>query len=50
MLVSAGHTNREIAATVFLAEKTVEACLSRAFGKLGVTKRAAVGGALCMLA
>jgi DNA-binding NarL/FixJ family response regulator len=41
-LVAAGHTNREIAARLYLSEKTIETHLSRAFGKLGVRTRAAV--------
>jgi DNA-binding NarL/FixJ family response regulator len=41
-LVAAGHTNREIAARLYLSEKTVETHLSRAFAKLGVRTRAAV--------
>ena len=44
-----GRTNKEIAAELFLSEKTVESHMSRLFGKLGVRSRAevakAVGGA-----
>src|SRR5262249_21238264 len=40
-LVSAGHTNREIASALFLSEKTVERHLSNVFRKLGVSSRAA---------
>lgn len=40
-LVAAGRTNREIAATLFLSEKTVERHLSGVFTKLGVPNRAA---------
>ena len=41
-LVAQGRTNREIAAALFLSEKTVERHLSRIFGKLGVSSRAAL--------
>jgi DNA-binding CsgD family transcriptional regulator len=41
-LVAAGKTNREIAATLFLSEKTVENHLSRIYGKLDVHSRAAL--------
>jgi DNA-binding CsgD family transcriptional regulator len=45
-LVATGRTNREIAAELFLSEKTVENHLGRIFRKLGVRKRAAVAGAI----
>jgi len=38
-LVAEGKTNREVAATLFLSERTVEGHLSRVFGKLGVRSR-----------
>jgi DNA-binding NarL/FixJ family response regulator len=43
-LVTAGKSNREIAAELLLSEKTVESHLSNVFTKLGVTSRAAVAG------
>ncbi|GAA1619609.1 LuxR family transcriptional regulator [Actinoplanes couchii] len=39
LLVAQGATNREVAASLFLSEKTVEAHLGRAFRKLGVRSR-----------
>ncbi len=41
-LVSRGHTNRAIAASTYLSERTVERHLSNIFAKLGVASRAAV--------
>lgn len=41
-LVADGMTNRQIAARLFVSEKTVESHLSNAFGKLGVSSRAAL--------
>jgi DNA-binding CsgD family transcriptional regulator len=38
-LVAEGRTNREVAAALFLSERTVEGHLSRVFGKLGVRSR-----------
>ena len=37
-----GRTNREIAAELFLSEKTIESHLSKVFAKLGVSGRVAV--------
>jgi ATP/maltotriose-dependent transcriptional regulator MalT len=45
-LVMTGKTNREIAAELFVSEKTVETHLSHAFTKLGVSSRAALAGVL----
>jgi len=45
-LVGAGHTNREIAAELFLSEKTIESHLKRVFEKLGVGSRAEVAQAV----
>ena len=38
-LVAAGHTNREVAAALFLSTRTVEGHLSHVYGKLGVRSR-----------
>jgi DNA-binding NarL/FixJ family response regulator len=38
-LVRRGHTNREIAAAIFVSEKTVERYLSQVFAKLGLSSR-----------
>jgi len=37
--VAEGKTNREVAAALFLSERTVEGHLSRIFGKLGIRQR-----------
>jgi DNA-binding CsgD family transcriptional regulator len=41
-LVATGKTNRQIAAELFLSEKTIEGHLANVFTKLGVSARAAV--------
>jgi DNA-binding CsgD family transcriptional regulator len=45
-LVCEGRTNREVAAALYLSERTVEGHLSRVFGKLGVAHRNQLGPAL----
>jgi DNA-binding NarL/FixJ family response regulator len=45
-LVSAGHTNRDIAARLHLSHKTVETHLANIFAKLQVRSRAAVAGTI----
>jgi DNA-binding NarL/FixJ family response regulator len=42
-LAAAGLTNKEAAQQLFLAVKTVEANLARAYRKLGITSRAELG-------
>lgn len=41
-LVAAGDSNREIAAALYISEKTVEAHVARIFAELGVTRRGRV--------
>jgi DNA-binding CsgD family transcriptional regulator len=45
-LVARGRTNREVAAALFLSEKTVENHLSRVYAKLGLRSRAELVAAL----
>lgn len=45
-LAAAGHSNKEIAAQLYLSPRTVGAHLYRLFPKLGVTSRAALGDVL----
>jgi len=42
-LAAQGLTNREVAAVLFMSPKTVEANLSRAYRKLGISSRAELG-------
>lgn len=45
-LAAKGWTNREVAAATFMSPKTVEANLSRAYRKLGISSRAELGARL----
>ncbi|MBA2742465.1 MAG: hypothetical protein H0U46_10690, partial [Actinobacteria bacterium] len=45
-LVAEGKTNREVAAALYLSERTVEGNLSHVFGKLGVRSRVQLARAL----
>ncbi|MCZ4494102.1 MAG: transcriptional regulator, LuxR family, partial [Conexibacter sp.] len=45
-LVASGQTNRDVAAALFLSEKTVESHLANAFVKLGVSSRRSIAAAL----
>ncbi|HEY7042382.1 MAG TPA: AAA family ATPase [Nocardioidaceae bacterium] len=45
-LVSAGHTNRQIASELVVSEKTVESHVSHIFTKLGVASRTAIASAV----
>ncbi len=46
VLAASGHTNRQVAAALFLSPRTVEANLARAYRKLGVSSRAELGAAM----
>ena len=48
-LVAEGKTNREVAAALFLSDRTVEGHLSRVFGKLGIRHRTELPRALASL-
>ena len=45
-LAARGLTNRQVAATLFISPKTVEANLSRVYRKLGIHSRAELGGTM----
>ena len=42
-MAASGHTNREVAALLFISAKTVEANLARVYRKLGIHSRAELG-------
>jgi len=44
-LVAAGRTNREVAAALYLTERTVESHLTRIYAKLGIRSRTALAAA-----
>src|SRR5918994_850995 len=48
-LVAEGRTNREVAAALFVSERTVEGHLARVFGKLGIRHRTELPRALASL-
>jgi DNA-binding NarL/FixJ family response regulator len=45
-LVAEGKTNREVAAALFLSDRTVEGHLARIFGKLGIRSRTEIASVL----
>jgi len=45
-LAAAGRTNRQIAQTLFVTQRTVENHLTSAYAKLGITARPDLAGAL----
>jgi len=48
-LAAQGLPNREVAAALFMSPKTVEANLSRAYRKLGISSRAELGAKMAEL-
>ena len=49
-LAVAGATNREIAQTLYMSERTVEAHLTKVYRELGIRSRAQLAGALAATA
>ena len=47
-LAATGRTNREIAATMFVSPKTVEARLASVYCKLGIRSRAELGALMAV--
>jgi DNA-binding CsgD family transcriptional regulator len=45
-LAASGHTNRQVAAALFLSPRTVEDNLARVYRKLGISSRAELGAAM----
>jgi DNA-binding NarL/FixJ family response regulator len=45
-LAASGHTNRQVAAELFLSPRTVEDNLARVYRKLGISSRAELGAAM----
>ena len=45
-LAACGHTNRQVAAQLFISPRTVEDNLARVYRKLGVSSRAELGAAM----
>ena len=48
-LAASGLTNRQVAERAFMSPKTVEANLSRAYRKLGISSRAELGAHMAVL-
>ena len=48
-LAASGHTNREVAAMLYISAKTVEANLARVYRKLGIHSRAELGRSMAQV-
>ena len=48
-LAAQGHSNPEIASTLFISRRTVEATLSRVYDRLGIRRRTQLAGAMARL-